>query len=394
MRSILIFTALYEPGFRGGGPIRSLKNMTDRLSEKFNFSVITSDRDLGDECSYRTINVNRWNVVGRLKVFYASPKFRSLWRFRLLMRESPYDILYLNSVFSVKFTLLPLLLQRWCDVPSASLIVAPRGEFSEGALKIKSWKKRPYIWVLRKMGVFDRVLWHASTEMERSDIQKAIGASGDSIHVARNLTPKALMSVVEKKEHKETTDALLRLCFVSRISKMKNLDFALQVLSKMECEIDFDIYGPKEDLEYWSDCAEIISTMPSNIRVRYCGVLSNSEVTQTISGYDLLFVPSRGENFGHIYVEAFSGGTPILISDRTPWRDLESKKLGWDIALNDQEEFCTALRAFAGLNQLERNSIRVNCIKFAHQIQNNLDAIEANEMLFLRAKSTERFANA
>ena len=34
--------------------------------------------------------------------------------------------------------------------------------------------------------------------------------------------------------------------------------------------------------------------------------------------YDLLFLPTKGENFGHVILESMSAGTPVLISDTTP----------------------------------------------------------------------------
>jgi glycosyltransferase involved in cell wall biosynthesis len=40
------------------------------------------------------------------------------------------------------------------------------------------------------------------------------------------------------------------------------------------------------------------------------------------------------ENFGHVMVEALSAGCPLIISDRTPWRDLETKHIGWDLPLD------------------------------------------------------------
>ena len=48
---------------------------------------------------------------------------------------------------------------------------------------------------------------------------------------------------------------------------------------------------------------------------------------------DLFFLPTRGENFGHVIAEALSVGTPVLISDQTPWRKLAAVGLGHDLPL-------------------------------------------------------------
>ena len=33
------------------------------------------------------------------------------------------------------------------------------------------------------------------------------------------------------------------------------------------------------------------------------------------------------ENFGHVIVESWQNGCPVLISENTPWKNLESQKL-------------------------------------------------------------------
>jgi len=43
--TVLAFTACYLPGYKGGGPIRSVANIVDRLGEEFSFRIFTGDRD-------------------------------------------------------------------------------------------------------------------------------------------------------------------------------------------------------------------------------------------------------------------------------------------------------------------------------------------------------------
>ena len=67
--------------------------------------------------------------------------------------------------------------------------------------------------------------------------------------------------------------------------------------------------------------------------------LKPNEVVGTFSKYDLFLFPSGGENYGHVIAESLSSGTPVLISKNTPWLDLESQNLGWDIDLKDMDSF-------------------------------------------------------
>src|SRR5438132_620616 len=51
---------------------------------------------------------------------------------------------------------------------------------------------------------------------------------------------------------------------------------------------------------------------------RYCGPIPHEQVAGVLSDNDLLYLPTLGENFGHIIVESFAAGCPVLISDCTP----------------------------------------------------------------------------
>ena len=69
---ILCFISHYLPGFKSGGPVKSISNLIDHLGDKFDFIIITSDRDLNDSQPYPSVKINSWTKIGRTKIFYAS----------------------------------------------------------------------------------------------------------------------------------------------------------------------------------------------------------------------------------------------------------------------------------------------------------------------------------
>ena len=97
-----------------------------------------------------------------------------------------------------------------------------------------------------------------------------------------------------------TGEDKLKIIFLSRISPMKNLDFALSIFSSVSAEVQFDIYGPKENLEYWKQCNLQIISRPKNIYINYRGSVLTENIQEVFSNYDLLLFPSRGENYGHV----------------------------------------------------------------------------------------------
>ena len=78
--SILAFNKFYLPGYRAGGPIRTLANMVDRLSDDFAFRIVTLDRDAGEREPYPGVVRDTWLAVGRAQVLYLDPAGVSMRR--------------------------------------------------------------------------------------------------------------------------------------------------------------------------------------------------------------------------------------------------------------------------------------------------------------------------
>ena len=88
-----------------------------------------------------------------------------------------------------------------------------------------------------------------------------------------------------------------------------------------------------EDPAYWQECRDLIATLPPNVHVQYRGAVPYPKVQDVLSAYDLFVLLTLGENFGHAISDALVAGCPVLISDRTPWRNLERLNVGWDLSL-------------------------------------------------------------
>jgi glycosyltransferase involved in cell wall biosynthesis len=150
----------------------------------------------------------------------------------------------------------------------------------------------------------------------------------------------------------------LRLVFVGRVSRMKNLGFALDVLRRAGAPVDFDIYGPLAEHAAVADVERAMTALPPQIRVTLKGAVAKADVPRVLAAADLFFMPTLGENFGHAIFEALSCGVPALVSDRTPWRGLEVRQAGWDLPLDQPQAFVDAIRQFAGMTPDERHTLK------------------------------------
>lgn len=382
--TVLTFVAKYLPGYKSGGPVRTIANMVDQLGDKLDFRIVTSDRDSFDSKAYATVVIDDWNTVGKAKVFYISPKSLSLMNLTRLIRETPHDVMYLNSFFNPYFSLRPLLLRRLGLIPERPAVIAPRGEFSTGALEIKSWKKRPYMFFSKVLGIYRNLTWQASSEHEFLDILKVMGSKAERVVIAKDLTAASDSMLPEEMQNKRNPDESLRVCFLSRIAPMKNLDYALRVLSKIKTPLEFHIYGVIHDEAYWQNCQEQVTQLPKNVAISYHGLIDHADVAKTMAEYDLFFLPTRGENFGHVIFEALASGVPVLISDQTPWRNLEALGIGWDLPLCEIEKFKAVIEEQAMLNNEARMLQKLRAKQYAKLISMDEKVLDDNLSMFTR----------
>ena len=83
----------------------------------------------------------------------------------------------------------------------------------------------------------------------------------------------------------------------------------------------------------------MIAKLPSNITTHYHGAIAHAKVPIVLGLNDLFLFPTKGENFGHVIIEALQAGLPVLISDRTPWKDLEFFGVGMSLPLTATSAF-------------------------------------------------------
>ncbi|MBN2108331.1 MAG: glycosyltransferase [Deltaproteobacteria bacterium] len=360
--------------------------MVSVLSDDFDFRIVTADRDFKDKGSYPDVVVDDWNQVGRAKVLYCSPDKRSLLFWVRLLRGIPYDVLYLNSFFDPFFTQMPLLARLLGIIPRRPTILAPRGALARGALALKAWKKKPYLGVVNTVNLYKDITWQASSQYEAADIRRAMGEIAKRIVLAIVLAPdmpgdRVSISGIPNGGQSPQGGAL-RVCFLSRICEMKNLDYALRVLAQVKAPVIFNIYGVAEDILYWQHCQRLIKDLPAHVVVHYHGRISHDKVLQTLSMNELFFLPTRGENYGHVIFEALAAGLPVLISDKTPWRNLESLGVGWDLPLEAQERFCAVIEAQAALDNEARAEYRRRAREYAELTAADDQVLQDNLALF------------
>lgn len=360
-KTILILCDWFLPGYMAGGPIQSIATLTKQLENDVHFKIITTDRDFRADKAYDNVAINKWTTFEGREVFYVSPENMNPGFILDLIKNTTHDSLYLNSLFSKLFTLYPLRWKKQGNITSG-IVLAPRGMCGDGAMAIKPFKKKVFLKCAKLFGLFTDIYWQSTSGQETAEIKKCIGNSAKVYEVSNLPNIACRIAPIEKKRDE------IKLCFISRISEKKNLNFAIDVLKAVKTtSVLFDVYGPVEDEAYWNICLANARQLPGNVTFNYKGVLKPSEIGPTIGKYHALLLPTKNENYGHIIVETLQHGRPVVLSDQTPWRDLCVEQVGFDIPLAHKTDFVNAIESIANQEQEEFDMKSKKCLHYIEQ---------------------------
>lgn len=362
-RDILIIMGRYLPGYKDGGPVRSIKNLTDFLGKEYNFKILTCDRDHGDTEAYLDIKVNSWNRVGNAEVYYVPPKGFSQ---KLIVElAEQVDLVYVCGCFN-DYAINTLIANRLGKI-KVPVVVAAMGLFSPKEFQLKYIKKKTFTTIFNLLGMFKNIYWSATSEMEIDEIRQQVKATDKQFFIAEDLPRK----VDEANIKKEKKAGSLKVVWISRIAPKKNLKYAIEILEETKSDIEFTIYGPAHTEEYWKECKQELRKLPSNVKWEWKGNLDSESVVETLKHYHVFLFPTLGENFGHVIQEALSAGCLCIISDQTPWRDFESQGVGYVFSLENKSVFVNAVEKYAVMKQEEFQNAVEKAHQYAIDVSNN-----------------------
>lgn len=337
---ILIAAQGFFPAKKYGGPPVSIENFCNLMKDSLESYIVTSDHEFGSNKRLEGIKEG-WQKVGYANVIYLSEKQKNSTVFEKIIDSIKPDWIYLNSLFDAA-NVLPFL--EIANKKHIKVLLAPRGELCSGAFK-KKYKKLPYIMYLRSRGWLRNIYYQSTSEEETHAIIKYLHSETEKIYFLTNIPSLPNCEC----EHHEKAAGQGKFIFLSRIHPKKNLIGAIKYFCNIQGNVAFDIYGPMEDKAYWNECQKEIDKLPANIKVNYCGLVSHDEIHQVFSQYDAFVFPTFSENYGHVIAESLFSKTPVIISDNTPWTDVNQNNAGFSFPLKNEESFTGAIQKIVDL---------------------------------------------
>ena len=187
--------------------------------------------------------------------------------------------------------------------------LAPRGMLGAGALSVKPWRKRAWLWM--QTGAYRDIRWHASTEQEADEIRAWFPDA--TVDVALNFpvpfdpapSPENLAPAhPERRAHPSHQELPLR-----------GGGRGIAGASRRDRPI------PHRRPHRRSARSRAPQGAGRAVQLDLGGV-PPTETRDHFAWADLVLVPSFNENFGHAVAEAVATGRPALVSDQTAWSSM------------------------------------------------------------------------
>jgi glycosyltransferase involved in cell wall biosynthesis len=380
----IVIIGHYKPSIKVGGPVVSVVNLVNFLSSVFDFYILAPSRDFGESKKFNGVIVNKWCRIDNVVVKYLSSGLLGSLQMLINLKrlESDYTSIYLNSFFNFRQSILIVLLNKLHIIRFNKIVIATRGELFDESLRHSKRKKYLFLKICKSLRLYKGVFWHATNDREKEYIALNMLIRPEFIRVAYMIPDLSFSDNVDGTLISDDSLFTLRLVYLARIVPEKNLIFALETLSNLKFQVEYDLYGPIEDKKYWELCQTYINRLPTNVKVNYKGILVRKEIPSVLKRYDMLFLPTFSENFGHSIVESLIVGTPVLISNNTPWRNLEIQNFGWDLDLDDITMFISVLNEYSKWTPEDRIALRRNISRDIQIKLGNMTYLEDNIALF------------
>lgn len=340
--TIIIFTDWYVPGYRAGGPIQSVYNLAQLLSQDFKVKVITRNTDLNTQDGYLGIITDTWvKLSENHEVMYLSPSNTTFKNIKQLIKQNTNNVILINGLYSFYFSLLPTL---FCVAyPVKKVLIAVRGMLHASALSVKPLKKQMFLAFARGFGLYNKSVLLATNQAEVEEIKRTLGK------VKPTIAPN-VPAMYQDLQQKISTNEIFTIAFIGRIAPEKNPFLVLKALEEYSKPIRVIFCGGSIDSAYLSKFKQGLEQLPANVKTEYHPNMPHKDIQTLLSKIDVMVLPSLGENFGHAIYESFVAGVPVIIGDNTPWKNIESKKAGIEIRATDSKALLTAINHFISMD--------------------------------------------
>jgi glycosyltransferase involved in cell wall biosynthesis len=310
-KKVLIFSTAYFP-FVGGAEI-SVKEITDRLSNEFDFDLITArfNKDLPRFEKIGSVNVYRLGSGKKLfdKVFL--PFRGAILSYKLSKSKNYYCFWGIMATFGSGAGYICNIFRKITGKKKVPMVLTLQEGDSENHLNYRwfglialSWKL-----ALRQTNVLTGLSGFLIKRARKS------GFKGEAV-----LVPNGVDLALFTKEIDEQTKNRIKkdlgknendvfLVTTSRLNHKNAVDDVIRSLKLLPENISFIVIGKGED---GFKLQKLADTLGVADRVKFLGFIPYQDLPAHLSVCDIFVRPSRSEGFGNSFIEAMAIGLPVI----------------------------------------------------------------------------------
>jgi glycosyltransferase involved in cell wall biosynthesis len=312
---ILYTMDMFHPS-QAGGPANTVywivKNLPEDECERV---VVATNLGLKPD-----VPLNKWIYADGFRRIYVKNYTRLLpiRHFLLTLRTMPQvDIVQFSSIFFPSAFLTAMAAR----LLGKKIVWSPKGELDPPALAFALWRKRPVLWMVRRLlGAYP--VFQSTCAAETAYVKQVLGGNVKVAEIPNYMEVPALV----------TRTASNYLLFIGRVHPKKGIENLLRALTTSESFLrsDFDLkvagLGPKD---YADSLVKLVSDLGLQHKVEFIGQVEGDEKERILANAYFTIMPSHTENFGIVVIESLAQSTPAIASKGTPWESLEKGRVGF-----------------------------------------------------------------
>lgn len=274
------------------------------------------------------INIEKHNISAIEKPLLSLPFFYK----KLRQIKDENIIIHQHGVF------LPISFLSLTARKKVKVIISPHGYLEPEKMKVSFLKK----WLVLRLYEYKNL--KKCSCLIACSIQEAKALRDFGLNQPIAILPNGVESSMVKKIQFTENRKYIRknnsaksnaktLLFLSRIHPFKGLKLLLRSILSVQIEFRkynwvFVIAGINE-LQHEEELKSFVHLNGLDDIVHFVGAQYGENKINILDAADCFILPSKGENFGIVIIEALARGLPVITTNTTPWQELERYGCGW-----------------------------------------------------------------
>ncbi len=361
MRICLVSSSFY-PAIFYGGPISATWDLSKKIGEK-GVEVYVSTTNANGKKKLKNINIKKHiQIAENVFIRYYNEQVINMFSFSFMcniysdIKKS--DVVYIQYLFH--YTVIFSLFFSW--VLKKEVVLCPRGSFSDYTQKSNGLLKRIWIRLFIKPFV-SKIKWQASSYLEKNDILKYFPSSDvsiisdgidfDSFQDSKKIALEILVKKYTNFDFDNVSDVILSIGRLHRIKRFDILIDAFNLYYMENKNAKLLIAGADDGVK--DKLLDQIEELGLNESIFLIGLVNFNQKKELLSNCSVFALSSEFESFGIVVAEALACGIPIVVSDKTAWKDISKDNCGI-FAQNRKEDFYKALNQIKKQDFTKSNS--------------------------------------